>query len=77
MACAAYIHDKKDGPETSPTACTWPVQPIYAKKKICSRDFPYLLVACPAYIRDEKIWSRDFPNSVYMACIAYVRDEKI
>jgi hypothetical protein len=35
MACTAYIYMKKKvGPETSPRASTWPVQPIYVMKKV-------------------------------------------
>jgi hypothetical protein len=29
-----------------------------------------------AYIRDEKIWSIDFPYGMYMAYTAYIREEK-
>jgi hypothetical protein len=31
---------KKVGPETSPTACTWPEQPIYATKEVGPETFP-------------------------------------
>jgi hypothetical protein len=35
MACTANIYvTKKVRPETSPTACKWPVQPIHVKKKV-------------------------------------------
>jgi hypothetical protein len=33
-------------------------------------------MACKAYIRHEKSWSRDFPYSLYIACTAYINDEK-
>jgi hypothetical protein len=51
---------KKVGPETSHTASTWLVQPIYMMKK----DGPETPTA---YIHDEKCCSRDFPYSLCMA----------
>jgi hypothetical protein len=56
---------KKVCPETSPTACTWPVQHIYDDvydKKSWSKHFFYrLYMVHTAYIYDENSWSIDFP----------------
>jgi hypothetical protein len=35
-----------------------------------------MYVACTAYIHDDKCWSRDFPQSLYMAYTDYIYDEK-
>jgi hypothetical protein len=45
---------KKLGPETSPTACTLPVQPTYLMKKVGPEIYPS---DCTAYIL-EKMLSR-------------------
>jgi hypothetical protein len=71
---------KKVGPETSPTDCTCPVQPIYMMKKVASETFPtdctWFVQHIYIYIYDENSWSRDFPYRLYMVCIAYIYDEK-
>jgi hypothetical protein len=47
MSCTAYMCDEKIGPDTSPTACTWFVEPIYVMKKVGPETSP---TACTAYI---------------------------
>jgi hypothetical protein len=36
-----------------------------------------MYMACTAYIRDEKRWSRDITYHIEMPCTAYIRDEKV
>jgi hypothetical protein len=58
---------KKVGPETSPKASTWPVQPIYMMKNVGPETSPtastWPVQPIYIYIYDEKSWSRDFPYS--------------
>jgi hypothetical protein len=60
---------KKVGPETSPTASAWAVEPKYLMKKVGPQTSP------TAYIRGEKIWSKDFPYSMFLTCTGYIRDD--
>jgi hypothetical protein len=48
---------KTFGPETTPGACTWPVQPIYMIKKFGPETIPGECTwPVPSFIRAEKSW---------------------
>jgi hypothetical protein len=89
-ACTAYQYDEKlvqklplqaiyimnkVGPETPPTACTWPVQSIYIymwRKKLFHR-LPFQSVhGLYGLYYVNKRCSPDFRYSLYIACTAYI-----
>jgi hypothetical protein len=39
LACTAYIYYENVAKETSPRACTWPVQPVFMLKNVGPETF--------------------------------------
>jgi hypothetical protein len=68
---------KKVSPETSPTDCSWNIQPNIYDENGWPRDFSYsLYMAYTLCTYDEKRWSSGFPYSLFMACRGYIYDEE-